>query len=226
MISIQKLSHRYSQSKSPALELSQWSVASGEQGCVLGPSGSGKTTLLSVLSGLLKPSQGRVTVGDTELGEGSALTDAQRDAFRAQHVGLVTQQAHFVRPLNMQENLSLASNLAGRAVAAKDISELAQQLGVAHRLTAKPYELSAGEAQRFSVARAVLHKPKLVLADEPTSALDDDSAAAVLRLLCEQARAIQASLIVVTHDQRVTKLLPTLLRLNRQIGASSQEVAA
>jgi putative ABC transport system ATP-binding protein len=222
MISIQNFSHRYSRTAAPAVELEQWSVSAGTQGCVLGPSGSGKTTLLSVLAGLIKPSQGQVSVDGVALGESGDLSDAQRDAFRAQRIGLVTQQAHFVRPLNMRDNLRLALDLAGQHLPDSAVLDIAQRLNIAHRLNAKPHELSTGEAQRFSVARAVLHKPKVVLADEPTSALDDDNAASVTQLLRDQASTIGATLVVVTHDHRVTQHLPVLLRLST-LNSSAQE---
>jgi ABC-type lipoprotein export system ATPase subunit len=221
MIEIEGLMLRYAGSGTPALRIDRWSVGTGDQpqaGCVLGPSGCGKTTLLSILAGLIVPSEGRVQVVGADFSTHSKLTGSGRDQIRASRIGIVTQVPHFARPLNMRDNLLLAMQLAGKADRSANearVEQTVRQLKVHHRLHAKPYQLSVGEAQRFAVARAVLHEPKLVLADEPTSALDDESAQNVVTLLREQTQSIGASLVVVTHDSRVGQSLPVLLRLER-----------
>jgi ABC-type lipoprotein export system ATPase subunit len=221
MIDIEGLTHRYAGSSAAALRIDHWSVATNGQpqsGCVLGPSGCGKTTLLSILAGLVIPTQGRVQVAGADFSASSRIGPSERDQVRASRIGIVTQVPHFARPLNMRDNLLLAMQLAGKGDRRTNevrVEQTVKQLKIEHRLLAKPYQLSVGEAQRFAVARAVLHGPKLVLADEPTSALDDESAQNVVTLLRTQTELIGASLVVVTHDSRVSQALPVLLRLER-----------
>ncbi len=214
MIEVNQLTHQYFGSHRVAVALPQWSVADGAMGCVLGASGCGKTTLLSVLAGLLQPSAGSVTVAGQSLGVGAKISAQLRDDFRAKKIGIITQRPHFLRPISMRDNLRLAASLAGvtEGVDAR-IQGVCQQLGVAMLLESSPQKVSVGEAQRFAVARAVLHRPVLLLADEPTSALDDENAAAVIALLKSQAAEIGATLLVVTHDVRVTQQLPVLLQM-------------
>ncbi len=172
----------------------------GEQWLLLGQSGSGKTTLLHLLGGLLSPTQGTVQVGETAL---KSLSTAALDKFRGKHIGIIFQKAHFVRSLTVQENLVLAQQLAGVTVDKTRISDLLNRLNVGHKLHAKTNELSQGEQQRVAIARAIVNQPEVILADEPTSALDDENCEEVIQLLEEQAAAVGATLLVVTHDGRL-----------------------
>jgi putative ABC transport system ATP-binding protein len=131
------------------------------------------------------------------------LSPAQRDAFRARHVGLVLQTLHLIGVVSVRENLRLAQRLAGFAVDDRRIDEVLGGLGVDHLCGARAREISVGEAQRVAIARAVVNRPALILADEPTSALDDASCARALALLLEQAAACAATLLVATHDNRI-----------------------
>jgi lipoprotein-releasing system ATP-binding protein len=172
----------------------------GEALLILGRSGTGKTTLLHLLALLLTPTGGTVTINQTEL---TTMTPAQTAAFRATQVGIVYQKPHFVSALSVLDNLLLANFLAGKKQATDRARHLAEQLGFAQNLTKKPWQMSQGEQQRASIARAVMNQPSVILADEPTSSLDDDNASRVIDLLREQSRQIGASLVVVTHDQRL-----------------------
>lgn len=173
---------------------------SGEHWLLLGQSGSGKTTLLHLLGGLLSPRSGRIEVANTEM---SALSATQRDRFRGRNIGIIFQSAHFVRALTVEENLILAQQLAGLKPNRRRIDELLAHLNLGHKLHAKPDRLSVGEQQRAAIARAIVNKPDIILADEPTSALDDHNCDKVIQLLEEQARAVGATLLVVTHDGRL-----------------------
>ena len=170
---------------------------------ILGRSGKGKTTLLHLLALLLKPESGSVVINNTDL---TRLSAAQTAAFRAANVGMVYQKPHFVGSLSVLDNLLLANYLAGKPHNPARARHLADQLGFADRLPLRTHQLSQGEQQRVSIARAVMNEPNLILADEPTSALDDDNCARVVGLLRQQSEQVGASLIVVTHDQRLKEV--------------------
>jgi ABC-type lipoprotein export system ATPase subunit len=171
---------------------------------ILGESGSGKTTLLHLLCGLLRPDGGDITVSGLGIKE---LTDRELDQFRGRELGIVFQQAHFVQSLTVAENLALPALLSKDNITAKELAdrthELLTRLKLNHKSDSLPKDLSVGEQQRASIARAIIHKPSVVFADEPTSALDDSSTNAVIELLEEETKLAGASLIVVTHDSRL-----------------------
>ncbi|MGB0177583.1 MAG: ABC transporter ATP-binding protein, partial [Owenweeksia sp.] len=171
MISTQNVSYAYPGSETlhfPDLQLKQ-----DESLLVLGRSGKGKTTFLHLLGGLLVPHSGSVNVDDTNL---ALLSSKRRDRFRGKHIGIVFQQSYFLKALTVEENLALAMHLAGLKPSPEKILETLSFLNIADKASKKPQELSVGEQQRASIARAVVHKPTLLLADEPTSALDDENA--------------------------------------------------
>ncbi|KAA9355247.1 ABC transporter ATP-binding protein [Larkinella humicola] len=167
---------------------------------ILGKSGTGKTTLLHLLALLLRPENGSVTIDQTDL---TQLPPAKTATFRAAHVGIIYQKPHFVSALSVMDNLLLANYLAKNPQDKNRARELAAHLGFADHLSKKTHQMSQGEQQRVSIARAVMNKPGVILADEPTSSLDDVNCARVVALLREQSEQIGASLIVVTHDQRL-----------------------
>lgn len=173
----------------------------GEHWLLLGQSGSGKTTLLHLLAGLRTPQSGSIKIDDREM---TALKGAALDKFRGQHIGIIFQTAHFIKSLTVLENLNLARTLAGLSPDKKRISELLDRLNIGHKLNVKTDQLSVGEQQRVAIARAIVNQPVLILADEPTSALDDKNTGEVIQLLEEQAKMVDATLVVVTHDNRLT----------------------
>jgi ABC-type lipoprotein export system ATPase subunit len=183
---------------------------SGEHWLLLGQSGSGKTTLLHLLGGMLSPQAGTIEVANTNM---SALSSSQLDKFRGRNIGIIFQAAHFVRALTVEENLVLAQQLAGLKPDRARIGELLQRLNLGHKLHAKPNRLSMGEQQRAAIARAIVNQPDIILADEPTSALDDHNCEQVAQLLEEQARAVGATLLVVTHDSRLKERFPKQITL-------------
>lgn len=196
------------------MDFPDFACAQGERMLLLGQSGTGKTTLLHVLCGMLRAQAGTVEVAGRDL---CASSDRDLDVWRGQELGIVFQRAHFVQSLSLGENLALPHQLTQGRVPTEVLERMASmldRLGIAHRAQARPHELSVGEQQRASIARALLHQPKVVFADEPTSALDDDNAAAVMDILDREAA--DATLVVVTHDQRLKDRYPHCVTLQRQ----------
>ena len=198
MFSLQNLTHAYD--GTTVLNVASWQAAQGAQWLMLGPSGSGKTTLLHVLAGILRPTSGQVSVAEQDL---MALSASKLDRFRGKNIGIVLQRLHLIDSLSVLNNLLLAQYLAGEPQDAARAREVLASLDLADKAGARPHELSHGQAQRVAVARAVVNKPKLLLADEPTSNLDDVRCVQVLDLLLDQAKVCGATLVIATHDQRI-----------------------
>jgi ABC-type lipoprotein export system ATPase subunit len=180
VFSLKELRHRYGARE--VLRLERFEAAQGEKWLVLGPSGSGKSTLLHILAGLLRPTSGTVKV--------------------ARPIGIVPQKLHLISSLSVEDNLLLAQYMAGAKQEPARAAQVLAGVGLGDRAGAHPHQLSHGQAQRVAVARAVMNRPKLLIADEPTSNLDDAHCAAALDLLEAQAAECGATLIVATHDAR------------------------
>lgn len=198
MFAIEHLRHAYNGTE--VLKVTAWRAEQGAHWLVIGPSGSGKTTLLHVLAGILRPTAGSVSIAGQDV---LALKPAALDRFRGQHIGIVLQRLHLVPSLTVLRNLLLAQYLAGVQQDGARVRDVLESLDVAGKAEAYPHELSFGQAQRVAVARAVVNRPKLLLADEPTSNLDDERCAQAYALLESQARACGATLVIATHDQRI-----------------------
>ena len=167
---------------------------------ILGKSGIGKTTFLHLLAGLLKPQQGKVIIANTDI---NLLSNNKLDQFRGKNIGLVFQQKHAITSLSVLKNMQARVFFSQSKVSAEEIDSLLNQLEIGDLKNKNVNELSEGQLQRLSIAMSVIHKPKILLADEPTSSLDDDTCKIVINLLKEQAKQTGASLIVITHDQRI-----------------------
>ncbi|GGG96612.1 ABC transporter ATP-binding protein [Pedobacter zeae] len=198
MIKISSLAHVYD--KGRRLKFPNWEIADMEQWLLLGASGCGKSTLLNIISGLLKPTEGEVLINGTDL---YTLPARKLDRFRGRHVGIIFQRPHLIRSLDVLDNLELAAVMAGLPVDHERNLSLLAGLGIAGLAKNYPDELSQGQLQRISVARALVNKPDLLIADEPTSSLDDENANQVIRMLTTQTKDNGAALIIATHDQRV-----------------------
>ena len=203
MFSIRGLEHRYGDVL--VLRVDQWRASAGEHWLLSGPSGSGKSTLLHVLSGLTAPVRGEVRVAGIDL---ATVGGSARDRFRGRMIGLVPQRLHLIGALTVRDNLRVAQYLADLPDDPERVRELLEAVQIADLAHRYPRELSQGQAQRVAVARAVVNRPALLLADEPTASLDDVHAAAALELLRAQAIAVNATLLVASHDARVRPLLP------------------
>ena len=203
MFDVQQLQHGYD--GADVLRVPSWSARQGAHWLLLGPSGSGKTTLLHILAGILKPAAGHVQLAGQDL---AALAPAALDRFRGRHVGIVLQRLHLLASLTVAQNLALAQYLAGLPQDAARVREVLASLDLADKAEAYPHALSHGQAQRVAVARAVVNRPRVLLADEPTSNLDDARCAQALDLLLAQATACEATLVIATHDQRIKARVP------------------
>lgn len=198
MFELRQLTHHYDGSE--VLRVDSWAATQGEQWLLLGPSGSGKSTLLHILAGILRPAAGSAGIAGQDL---SALSAAELDRFRGRNIAIVLQRLHLLPSLTVAENVQLAQFLAGLPQDAARVHEVLAGLDLADKADARPHALSHGQAQRAAIARAVVNRPRLLLADEPTSNLDDSRCAQALDLLLTQAAACGATLVIATHDQRV-----------------------
>lgn len=167
---------------------------------ITGNSGKGKTTYLHLLAGLLKPITGSIEVGETDI---VALSEKKTDAFRGKNIGIVFQKSNFISSLTVLENLEMTSWLVGRKKQTPKAKELLQKLDISEQSNKLPSQLSIGQLQRVSIARALMNEPKVLLADEPTSSLDDKNANAVIELLSNLSKEYKAALVIVTHDSRI-----------------------
>ncbi|MDP2955352.1 MAG: ABC transporter ATP-binding protein [Longimicrobiales bacterium] len=188
-------------------------VRSGERVAILGPSGSGKSTLLNLICGIDVPDSGTVRVSGTDL---TALSEQDRTLFRRHRVGFVFQFYNLLPTLTVLENLLLPVELKGRVGPSDEARarDLLARVGLAERADTFPDRLSGGEQQRVAVARALIHRPDLVLADEPTGNLDQDTGARVVDLLDELVRTDGRTLVVVTHSRELAARMDRVLRMS------------
>jgi lipoprotein-releasing system ATP-binding protein len=191
---------KFAYPNSPGFSFPDLNLEAGEAALLLGPSGSGKSTLMHLIAGLLPLKHGEITVLNTPF---SQLTEREKEKFRAQNMGLVFQRSYFLPYLSLRENLILTANYQGHKTKLNKIDSLFSDLQIDHLAHKKPSDCSLGEQQRASIARALLQKPRLLLADEPSSALDDQNALKVTELLLSVCKEHQSALLIVTHDQRL-----------------------
>lgn len=195
----------YDQGRIEALRGADLSIARGEYVVIIGPSGSGKSTLLHLLGGLDTPTSGQVLFRNARLG-----SEIDLDTYRLEKVGFVFQAFHLMPTLRAIENVQLPMLATGRcridrAARARD---LLKQMGLAHRASQYPNELSAGERQRVAIARALANDPEILLADEPTGNLDSASSARIMEILIGIQKERGMTLIVVTHDDEIAEAAP------------------
>lgn len=187
-------------------------VGAGELALIMGPSGSGKTTLLSMVGGLLRPTEGRVTIAGADL---TTLTRRELTRLRRESIGFVFQTFNLLESLNALENVEIALNLAGiKGVAARERARhLLTDAGLEARLGFRAGDLSGGERQRVAIARSLANAPQLLLADEPTANLDSKHGREVMHLLRELTAGGDRAAVVVSHDQRLEKIADRVLWL-------------
>jgi putative ABC transport system ATP-binding protein len=206
-----------------ALKNINMQVAPGEVVGLVGPSGSGKSTLLKCLGAIIEPTAGRMTLGNEVIYDNGWRVKDLR-ALRRDRIGFVFQAPYLIPFLDVTDNVALLPMLAGvpNAAARTRALELLTALDVQHRAKAQPNQLSGGEQQRVSIARALANKPPVILADEPTAPLDSERALGVMRLLNQMAQQAQTAVIVVTHDE---KIIPTFKRIYQIRDGETVEVA-
>lgn len=216
MISVQNLSKSY---ETPGetirvLDDLSLSLADGETAAIVGPSGCGKSTLLNLLGALDRPTSGSIRIGDRDI---TTLIDDQAAAFRNHQLGFVFQQHHLLPQLTVLENV-LVPRLAGdwqesAADTEKHARELLESVGLAARLDHLPWQLSGGEKLRTAVARALINRPRLILADEPTGSLDPASTDQVADLLLDLNRDRNVTLLIVTHNAGLARRMAKTFEL-------------
>ncbi len=210
--SIDKISRTYSQGgkKIEVLHRLSLKVKKGETVAILGQSGSGKSTFLSLLAGLDKPDFGSIEIDGTEL---TKLNQEDLAHFRSKNLGIVFQQYHLMSNLTALENVSLPLELQRQKEAEPKARKALEQVGLSHRLSHLPSELSGGECQRVALARAMVSKPSLILADEPSGNLDGKTGQEVMKLLFKLCREHEQTLILVTHNHELSRLCDRCLEL-------------
>lgn len=202
IIELRDVRFAYAEDKhQPILNIPHWQVAEAESIFVYGPSGSGKSTLLNILSGVLVPNAGSVSVLGERLDQMSAR---KRDHFRANQVGYVFQRFNLIPYLSSTDNIKLAQYMAGKqdnTDSTEHAESLLTELNIESQEWGKPVsKLSTGQQQRVAIARALVNKPKILIADEPTSSLDQANRDAFIALLMERAKRDNFTLLFVTHD--------------------------
>jgi putative ABC transport system ATP-binding protein len=174
---------------------------------ILGPSGAGKSTLLNLLGGLDSPTSGKILVDGRDI---STLSGNELAVYRAEKVGFVFQFYNLIPTLTAYENVALVQEIAPNAL---DPKEMLRQVGLGDHLKKFPAELSGGEQQRVSIARALAKNPKILLCDEPTGALDSETGVLVLKLLLSMARNYGKTIVIVTHNQNIAKMADVVIRV-------------
>jgi putative ABC transport system ATP-binding protein len=210
MLQITGLTKRYR--NRAVLDELQLAVSAGEYIAIVGESGSGKSTLLNLIAGLDRPDSGSVRIGGLDI---AALDDTARTLVRRDKLGFVFQAFHILPHLTVAQNVALPLVLLGEPPEAREqrAAELLAEVGLAGREASMPRELSGGELQRVAVARALVHRPALVLADEPTGNLDPETASVVLELLAREIRGRGAAGVLVTHSEAAAATADRVLRL-------------
>lgn len=212
---VEKVSRRFGSGATEVLAVNNISMTldPGEVVLIMGPSGSGKTTLLSMLGGLLKPTTGRILIGQDDL---TQLDERKLPLVRLERIGFIFQDFNLLSSLTCLDNVALVAQLDGlsRKESRRRAKALLEQLGLGHRLNFLPEKLSGGEKQRVAIARALVNEPDLILADEPTANLDSHHGHETMRLLRRVAKEENRSVIIVSHDQRIKDIADRVLWLD------------
>lgn len=200
-----------------ALDHVDLSLEEGRFIVVLGPSGAGKSTLLNLLGGLDSPTEGTIIVNGRDI---STLTPNELAEYRAATVGFVFQSYNLIPTLTVVENVALVKEIAPDPLSSHDMLEA---VGLADHIHQFPSELSGGEQQRVSIARALAKNPKILLCDEPTGALDSETGVMVLKLLLSMARDMGKTIIIVTHNQNIARMADVVIRVKNGRVQSCEE---
>lgn len=186
-----------------ALNHASMTIAAGDFISIMGPSGSGKSTLLHLISGLDRPSFGKVLYDDTDIHHGN---DKTLSAFRRRKIGFIFQQFNLLPVLTARENIMMPLLLDKKQPDKAYLQELSSLLGLEERLSHLPHELSGGQQQRVAIARALIAKPDIIFADEPTGNLDSKSGSEVMKMLCDIRNKMNKTLVIITHDARIAQM--------------------
>ena len=192
----------FGDNKVVALNHVSFSVEEGEFVTILGPSGSGKSTLLHLLGGVDKPTSGKVYIGGQSIYE---MKERELTAFRRREIGQIYQFYNLIPVLNVEENICLPMLLDHRQTERKDLDELLELLGLTERVNHLPSELSGGQQQRVAIGRALISKPKLILADEPTGNLAQKNSREIIKLFRELNEKYGQTILLITHDEKIAE---------------------
>lgn len=214
ILSVEKVIKIYNGGETPveAVRGVSLEMPAGDFVALMGPSGCGKSTLLHLCGAMDRPTSGRVLIDQVDI---SGLNDDLLTAFRRQRIGFVFQFFNLLPTLTVIENISLPLSLDGKnaQTAEHSASNLAERVGLSHRLGHYPQQLSGGEMQRAAIARAVVHKPALLIADEPTGNLDSENGSLVLRLLCELNQELGITILMATHSEETAARAKRIVRM-------------
>jgi putative ABC transport system ATP-binding protein len=179
----------------------------GDFTVILGPSGSGKSTLLNVVSGLERPDSGTIHYDSTDI---TSLSDDKLTLFRKNNIGFIFQQYYLLPNLNVNQNVKMGADLAGN----RDYRKIIEAVGLGDKLHKYPSELSGGEQQRVSVARALAKKPGVLFLDEPTGALDEETGRMVLDYICKLQKEYHFAIVMVTHNTNIAEMANVVIKMN------------
>lgn len=182
-------------------------IEDGDFAVILGASGSGKSTLLNVLSGLERPESGQVIYNGKDI---TALSDDQLTQFRKDNIGFIFQQYYLLPNMNVAKNVKMGADLASN----RNYKEVVEAVGLKEKLQKYPNELSGGEQQRVSIARALAKKPKVLFLDEPTGALDEQTGRQVLDYICRLQKQYGFTIVMVTHNLNISEMARTVVKMN------------
>jgi putative ABC transport system ATP-binding protein len=209
MIEINNITKSYGNKDNsyPVLKGITLKMKDGDFTVILGPSGSGKSTLLNVISGLEQPDSGTIQYDSMDI---TSLPDDKLTLFRKNNIGFIFQQYYLLPNLDVNKNVKMGADLAGN----RDYKQIIEAVGLGEKLNKFPSELSGGEQQRASVARALAKKPKVLFLDEPTGALDEETGRLVLDYICKLQKEYHFSIVMVTHNINIAEMANTVIKMN------------
>lgn len=212
IITVEKLTKQYGKGENALLALNDvnFKVHEGEFVAITGESGSGKTTLLNCLGSLDRPTSGSIIVDGTDI---TVRNDAELSAYRRRKIGFIFQMYNLIPVLNVEENIVLPLNLDNTEPDMEYLDELLKITGLTQKRNNFPHELSGGQQQRVAFARALIHKPPIILADEPTGNLDSKNSREVISILKNSIKKYNQTLILITHDGSITAQADRIFRI-------------
>ncbi len=209
MIKIENIYKSYGEkeNKVEVLKGIDLNIEDGDFVVILGPSGSGKSTLLNIVSGLERPDKGNVFYNDKEI---TNLNDKEITDFRKNNIGFIFQQYYLLQNLNVDKNVRMGADLVNN----KDYKDIIKAVGLENKLDKYPYELSGGEQQRVSIARALAKKSKILFLDEPTGALDEKTGRLILDYISKLQKKEKFTIVMITHNENIAKMAKTIIKIN------------